>query len=190
MYNPGRSSKRKLPRCSSQLDLTNTFRKLWEQHIMWTRSFIISTAAELGDLPMVTQRLLRNPADFAGVLRPYYGFENAKKFETLLRDHLLIAAKLVNDAKAGNTAAADEDRKKWYQNADQIAEFLASINPYWSRQEWQNMLYDHLKVTENEAVYRLTGQYAADIAEYDQIQSQALGMADYMAEGILKQFHM
>ena len=157
---------------------------------MWTRSFIISTAAALGDLSMVTQRLLRNPADFANVLRPYYGYENAMKFEALLKDHLLIAAKLVNDAKVGNTAAADEDRKEWYQNADQIAEFLAGINPYWSRQVWQSMLYDHLKATENEAVYRLTGQYAADIAEYDQIENQALSMADYMAEGIRKQFHM
>ncbi|WP_457945224.1 hypothetical protein [Caproiciproducens sp. LBM24188] len=50
------------------------------------------------------------------------------------------------------------------------------------------MLRDHLRVTEEEAVDRLTGQYAKDVALYDVIEDQALMMADYMATGILKQF--
>ena len=155
---------------------------------MWTRSFIISTAANLADLDLVSQRLLRNPMDFANELRRFYGEEKANKFEQLLRQHFIIAANLVNSAKAGNTNAANEARTKWYQNADEIATFLATINPYWSKTRWQKMLYDHLNMTENEATYRLTSQYAKDIAEYQKIEDEALMMADYMAEGIMKQF--
>ncbi len=173
---------------SNQINLMNTFRKLWEQHIMWTRSFIISIASNLGDLTMVTNRLLQNPSDFENVLRPFYGRENAAKFQSLFQEHLLIAAKLVNDAKAGNTAEVKEDEIKWYENADQIAAFMASINPYWSEQEWRALLYDHLKMTENEAVERLNGQYEADILIYDSIEEQALKMADLMSTGIIKQF--
>lgn len=176
--------------CNKKVNLINIFRQLWEQHIMWTRSFIISTASDLGDLQMVTQRLLRNPSDFSNELRQYYGYDAANKFESLLKDHLLIAAKLVNDAKSGDTKSVDEDRKKWVNNADQIADFLSEINPYWSKWEWKRMLYNHLQMTENEATYRLTSQYAADIAEYGEIQNQALKMADYMAQGIQKQFHI
>ena len=47
--------------CGFILEITNTLRKLWEQHIMWTRSFIISTAENLGDVELVTERLLGNP---------------------------------------------------------------------------------------------------------------------------------
>ena len=171
-------------------NLNNIFRNLWEQHIMWTRSFIISTVSNLGDLQPVTKRLLQNPADFASELRQFYGDDKAKRFAKLLTDHLLIAAKLVNDAKAGDKGAVEEDRRKWYQNADEITDFLASINPNWSKQEWQNMLYSHLKMTESEATYRLTSQYASDVAIYDSIQNEALKMADYMVNGIKKQFHL
>lgn len=174
--------------CKDKIDLINTLRKLWEQHIMWTRSFIISTASNLGDLQYVTERLLRNPSDFAEVLKKYYGVEKANPFKSLLTEHLTIAAKLVNAAKANDTNTVNDERKKWYANADQIAAFMASINPYWSQREWQLMLYDHLKITEDEAVYRLTNQYAKDVALYDAIEDQALMMADKMASGIIKQF--
>ena len=173
---------------NSDPNIENTFRQLWEQHVMWTRSFIISTAANLGDLQLVTQRLLRNPGDFAVQLRKYYGYEKANKFKDLLEQHLLTAADLVNAAKAGDLMKVNESRRKWYQNADEIADFLSGINPYWNKQVWKNLLYSHLQMTENEATYRLNSQYASDIAEYDEIENEALRMADYMAEGIKKQF--
>ncbi len=66
--------------CDRIIILNNTLRKLWEQHIMWTRSFIISTVDNLGDIEFVTKRLLRNPSDFAAVLKNYYGSEKADKF--------------------------------------------------------------------------------------------------------------
>lgn len=172
-----------------QIGLSNELRRLWMEHVMWTRSFIISTAANLGDLQFVTNRLLRNPADFAEMLRPLYGDDIAMKFKNLLTQHLMIAGDLVNAAKAGDTKTADEKRKKWYENADAIANFLSEINPYWNRNIWQTMFYDHLKMTENEAVQILTGQYDQSIAQYDAIQKEALEMADYMTSGIIKQFN-
>ena len=45
-------------------------------------------------------------------------------------------------------------------------------------------------MTENEAGQILSGEYEAGIAEYDDIQKQALEMGDYMANGIIKQFRM
>lgn len=168
--------------------LMNTFRKLWEQHVMWTRSFIISTAADLGDLELVTQRLLRNPSDMAAVLRPFYGDNIADTFQKLFTEHLTIAGDLVNAAKAGDTAKAAELEKKWYANADDIAAFMEKINPYWSSRQWQTFLYDHLKMTKDEAVFRLSGRYAEDIKIYDSIEAEALQMADYMTRGILQQF--
>lgn len=176
--------------CAKQIELINTFRKLWEQHIMWTRSFIISTAENLCDLELVTKRLLRNPLDFEKVLSKYYGMEKAKMFSDLFTEHLAIAATLVNQAKQGDIAAVEITRRKWYQNADEIAEFLSSINPHWKKKTWQNMLYSHLKMTEDLATYRLKGMYAQDIEIYDNIETQALEMADYMAMGIMKQIYM
>ena len=173
-----------------QVRFMNTFRELWEQHVMWTRSLIISTASNLPDLQYISNRLLRNPSDFANVLRLFYGNKKANEFKELFLNHLLIAAKLVNDAKVGNMEAVAQDRKKWYENADEIATYLSEINPKWNKQEWQKMLYEHLKMTEDEVTLRLKGQYSEDIAIYDLIEAQALNMADVMSQGIIHQFRI
>ena len=173
-----------------QLQVMNTLRRLWTDHVLWTRSFIVSTAFSNADINEVTRRLLRNPADFAAVLTPFYGAQAAQAFENLLTAHLQIAAQLVNAAKAGDAAAAGQARRQWYANAANIAAFLARANPYWNQAEWQAMLFEHLRMTENEAVQQLNGRYADSIAQYDAIQNQALEMADVMAQGIIQQFRL
>ena len=164
--------------------------RLWIEHVLWTRFFIVSTAFDLPDLKFVTNRLLRNPDDFAKELRRFYGKQTAMQFKRLLTEHLTIAAQLVNAAKAGNTQEADKQRKLWYANAEGIARFLASINPFWSEIEWRDLLFDHLKMTEDEAGFILTGQYENGINEYDAIQAEALTMADVMTRGIIRQFRI
>jgi hypothetical protein len=172
----------------SALELSNTFRELWEQHGAWTRMTIISMVFSLPDVDLVTKRLLRNPDDLANVLKLYYGESNASKFSTLLKDHLVTAAQLVKAAKAGDNKTAADAEKRWYANADEIAAFLASINPSWSQEEWKMMLHEHLRLVKAEAVSMLTKNYQAGIDVYDELEIQALEMADVMTEGIITQF--
>lgn len=173
-----------------EVKLYNLLRRLWIEHVMWTRFFLISTAANLGDLDYVTNRLLENPKDFAYLLSMFYSNQKASDFEKLFTEHLMIASQLVNAVKAGDTKTADEQRKLWYENADQIANFLGNINPNWDSKVWQSMLYNHLEMTENEAAQILTGQYEDSIMQYDLIQEEALLMADEMACGLIKQFNI
>ena len=66
-----------------QMCFMNQIQQLWAQHVYWTRLFIISTAADLSDLEPVTNRLLRNPKDFAQLLAPIYGMKTAREFQEL-----------------------------------------------------------------------------------------------------------
>jgi len=168
--------------------LSNHLRMLWEQHVYWTRLVMLSIAFGLPDEQPVTDRLLRNPKDFEAALKIFYGENAAAKFADLFTSHLTIAAELVKAAKAGDSAAADDAEKRWYANADEIAEFLGTANPYWPAQEWKKLLYDHLAMTKAEAVDILTGNYADSIVVLDKIEQQALGMADFMTKGIVRQF--
>ena len=172
----------------SEVNLTLQMRELWAEHVIWTRNFIMSVADNTTDKAAVTERLLNNYDDMADAMRPYYGDENASEFGELIEDHLLIAASLVEAAKAGNSTAAADAENKWYENADEIAAFESSINPYWNETALITMWHDHLKLTKDEAVARLTKDYTADIAAYDQIAALANMMADSMSEGIRKQF--
>ena len=171
-----------------QICLMNRIRQLWVQHVYWTRFFIISTSAGLADLEPVTKRLLQNPKDFARLLTPIYGIRLAGLFEKLFTQHLMIAADLVNAAKNGETDKVNYSRKEWYKNADEIAGFLSSVNRCWEEAKWKDMLYSHLEMTEKEATLRLQGNYTADINIFNNIESEALEMADYMSCGIIRTY--
>ena len=172
----------------SELGLNNRIRSLWEQHVLWTRLFILSAVFGLPDADVTTQRILRNPKDFAAVLQEVYSEEIVATFVEAFTAHLTIAAELVQAAKAGDSAAAADAEKRWYENADKIAEFLGDINPFWSERKWKEMLYDHLAMTKTEAVHLLSGRYEESITIFDKIEEQALTMADTMTQGVVKQF--
>lgn len=172
----------------STVKLNQMLRTLWEQHVFWTRLTVNSIVGRLPDEKETTARLLRNPDDFAAVLQPLYGPAVAAKFAELLREHLTIAATLVKALQAGDSAAAAAAQEQWYKNADTIAEFLSQINPYWSKEEWRRMLHEHLRLLTIEVKTRLEGNYKENVAISDQIEQQALQMADMMTSGIVKQF--
>jgi hypothetical protein len=82
--------------------------------------------------------------------------------------------------------ATQKDR--WYANADDIAEFLAGANPAWPVNTLKQMMHTHLDQTLAEATARLTGDWDADVAAYDEIHLHILAMADALADGIVAQF--
>lgn len=172
----------------TEVNLREHMRMLWEEHVFWTRLMIISISANLPDLDLTTKRLLRNAKDFEMAFKPFYGEEKAHIFGGLMRDHLVIAAQLVKAAKAGDSRVALKAETAWYANADEIASFLSSINQNWPEKTLKTMLHEHLALTESEAVAILTGEYGRGITTFDEIEKQALMMADALTDGIVKQF--
>jgi hypothetical protein len=170
----------------------DAMRKLWEDHITWTRLFIVSAATESGNLPdlgATVDRLLQNQVDIGNAIKPFYGAAAGDQLTALLREHILTAADLVAAAKAGDSAGVQTASAAWYANANEIAQFLHDANPnQWPLDEMQSMMTMHLDLTLQEAVDRLQGHYAADVADYDQVHAEILEMADMLSAGIINQF--
>jgi hypothetical protein len=173
----------------TELALRNDMRRLWEDHVTWTRLAIISLTTDAPDTEATVGRLLRNQTDIGDAIEPFYGEAAGDELTRLLRDHILIAADLIAAARAGDQAGVADAQSRWTANADDIAGFLASANSRsWKLDEMKTMLHEHLRLTTNEAVARLGGDWAADVAAYDEIHLQALGMADMLSTGIVQQF--
>ncbi len=170
------------------MDLVDYFRLLWEQHVAWTRMAVMALVHQLPETDLILQRLLRNPRDFANVFALFYGEEAAENLEGLLTEHLTIAAELVRAAIAGDNNAVTEADRRWHENAEQIASFLASVNPNWNEEDWSAMLEEHIDLLSENAAQMISGDYQESIDGYDEIELQALEMADIMAEGIAMQF--
>jgi hypothetical protein len=164
-------------------------RKLWEDHITWTRLVIMSFADDLPDRDQSVARLLQNQVDIGNAVKPYYGEAAGDQLTGLLHDHITIAAEILTAAKAGDSAAVDEASARWYANGDDIAAFLNSANPaQWPLDHMRQMMREHLDLTLAEAVARLTADYDADVVAYDRVHDAILEMADMLSLGIINQF--
>ncbi|MDN4609203.1 hypothetical protein [Sporosarcina highlanderae] len=172
----------------AQVELWNKNRLLWEQHVTWTRMAITAIVFKVPDLKYVLERLLRNATDMGNAMKPYYGEEIANRYRDLISEHLMIAAHLVTAAANGDAAKAQQKEQEWYQNADKIAEFLNSINPYIDKEAMRQMLYSHLALTKFEAVCMIQRNFELEVQVFDRIEAEALMMADMISEGIFKQF--
>ena len=163
-------------------------RVLWEDHVAWTRLFIVSAVADLPDTDATATRLLQNQADIGDAVAQFYGNDAGAALEALLRDHILIAGDLIAAAKTGDDTKVTEQSDAWYANADEISTFLADANPAWPADTLKEMMRGHLDQTLAEATAQLTGDYEASVAEYDHIATHILSMADTLATGIIQQF--
>ena len=171
-----------------ELTFRQDMRKLWEDHVTWTRLAVISLTTGSPDTEATVGRLLQNQDDIGDAIAPFYGEEAGNRLATLLREHITIAADLIAAAKAGNQPEVARQQARWEANADEIARFLNSANPRWKLDETRSMLLEHLQLTTSEVVARLQSDWTADVAAYDEIHRQALHMADMLSTGIVAQF--
>ena len=174
-------------KAEAAVEVKMAVRKLWEDHITYTRNYIISALADLPDSDAVAGRLLKNQDDIGDAIKPYYGEDAGKKLAALLRDHILIATEVVKAAKTNKSQLADA-QKKWSDNGKEIAAFLSSANPNWSKKDLEEMLQKHLDLTTGEVVGRLNKNWVADIKAYDDGHVHMLMFADALTDGIAKQF--
>ena len=177
------------PAGAKALRLHDQMRKLWEDHIIWTREAIVSFAADGADLQPALDRLLRNQKDIGDAVKPFYGKQAGDQLTELLEEHINGAVDLLVAAKSGVQEDFDAAKAAWYRNGREVADFLHGANPRnWPKGEMRAMMKTHLDQTLSEAAHRLAGQYKADIRDYDAIHHHILEMADTLSDGIVDQF--
>ena len=165
-----------------------TMRKLWEDHITYTRNYIISALASLPDGDVVLDRLMKNQEELGNAIKPYYGSEAGDTLAKLLKDHIKIAGDVVKAAAANDKDRLKAEQKRWTENGKQIAMHLSGANPKWDHKKLEDMLQKHLDLTTHEAAARIKKDWAADIKAYDAGHEHMLMFADMLSEGIVEQF--
>ncbi|MEK4523350.1 glycosyltransferase [Psychrobacillus sp. FSL W7-1493] len=176
--------------CVSQAacQLKGEIRKLWTDHVMWTRLYIVSTLEGLDDQEKVLARLLENQEDIGNAFKPYYGEAAGNKLTELLKDHILLAGKVVDAAKSGNNANFERYNKEWYKNADDIADFLSKANPNLPNEELKEFLEMHLELITEDVKARLAKDWDSSIIALDKGIDHILKLADTLSNGVVKQF--
>ncbi|WP_339148979.1 MULTISPECIES: glycosyltransferase [unclassified Sutcliffiella] len=173
----------------SEVKFENDFRRLWIDHVLWTSNYITSaTTAGAEDQKEVLARLLKNQEDIGNAIKPVYGEEAGNKLTELLKEHIVIAGKIVDAAKGGNEALVKQLNKEWVRNADDIAAFLSGANPHLKNEDLKKMLYMHLELVANDLSASLAKDWEARIVAIVEGVTHIILMADAISAGVVKQF--
>jgi len=104
-------------------------RRLWTDHVVWTRQYIVAALEGAADAEAAAGRLLRNQEDIGNAVVPFYGEGAGAKLTELLKDHILIAVDGNDPAIADDDARFGRHDRGCSANAEEIAAFLARANP-------------------------------------------------------------
>ena len=125
---------------------------------------------------------------FSRQCNPAQAESAGQKLTVLLKEHISIAVEVINAAKSGDKTALQEADSRWQKNGVEIADFLSSANPYWSKAMLAEMMKMHLSTTTEEVVARLNKNWDEDIRAFEKVYDHILKMSDALSEGIVKQF--
>ena len=148
-------------------------RKLWVDHVSWTRMYIISATSNLPDKSATLDRLMQNQDDIGNAVKPFYGDSAGRRLTELLKEHIRIAGEVVDAAAKSDKPKVEEASKRWGTNADRLATFLAAANPAnWKIDDLKKMLHEHLDLTTKEVTAYLGKDWKQSIEMYDKVTTR------------------
>lgn len=162
--------------------IKTTFRKLWFDHGMYTRIYIISYLNDLPDTKLISIRLLKNQEDIGNFVSQVYGQRKGDILTDILKKHILGAVEILKDLKLSDSKKLDIDIKNWYQNGNEIANILGNINEKW--RNCSDMIKEHLDLTIQETQQYKNGHYEQSIQTFDQIIDELMKMSDYFTKNM------
>jgi hypothetical protein len=168
--------------------LREDMRKLWSDHVIWTREYIVAAIDGSPAANAAATRLLKNQEDIGGAVAGFYGKDAGDKLTGLLKQHITIAVDLIAAAKANDQAKYILTDQRWKKNGEEIADFLSQANPNWPKATLADMMAAHLATTTKEVAARLHNKWDDDTAAFDEVYAHMLHMSDALSDGIIKQF--
>ena len=173
---------------SKQVALYGQMRKLWSDHVFWTRQYMIEAINESPEAAASATRLMENQENIGDAVIPFYGAQAGSHLTELLKQQITIIVDLVEATKSKNQPDFQDANIRWQNNAAQIAMFLSQLNPNWPEVAVADLMKIHLSTTADELSAIVNQQYNMSVTSFDAVHDHILSMSDALSAGIIKQF--
>ena len=168
-----------------QMNIINDFRMLWTEIAIWIRSFMVSTITEFSDSKAISDRLYRIADDFKDKLQPFFGMEVAENLHQLLLWYIINIQTMITALYHKDPITVDSAVTSLYRISDELSTYLATINPFWSKEQWESLLNGLNEMIIAEEIALIGSEYEREIGIRDRIFRQARLLGDYMAAGVM-----
>jgi len=170
-----------------QMNQIYEIRMFWFELATWIRAYMLSRYAGLGNQAEVLDRLKQVPVNYINMLRGVFGArDDIERDLDLINTYIDLIVLLISAHQAGDMEEINRITRLLYQNADERAAFLASVNPFWDETEWRTRLYGHLRSTIDESTTFLARDYARNLDIFSTLLDQADSTSDYYASGLFR----
>ena len=129
-------------------------------------------------------RLYLEVQNFSDMIQVIFGREISRRNAGYLIQNTIILRDLITAHLEGNEEAVQQNLDRFYKNINETAIFLASVNPYWSEDEWRDMLETYLQYTIEQANAFSEGEYKKEIEISDRHTDLINRMGDIFAQGL------
>ncbi|WP_206459976.1 hypothetical protein [Anaerovorax sp. IOR16] len=169
-----------------QMNIINTFEKLWIRIAIWVRAYIRAYIYDTPNLSLTTSMLNDDlPSEVYDLFSIFFGTQVAETMKKLFFDFFKAIIEVVEPIKYGDEVLANSRIIKWYEVADEISSFLAKINVYWDENQWKYLLYQYIKFKIDEINAVIQGDHETEKKLLKELETINFLMSNYMARGII-----
>jgi MYND finger len=150
---------------------------LWLQHVWLTREYLKEAVTRGQFVQQVADALLANQKDLGNFYDQIYPGSGNAVYQ-LLKEHILIATRIVAAAMAKDAARLSAEEEAWQANGRQIAAAFKSLDAAYDIKHLEQHMREHLSSTKDELVALLEGR--SGLSEFERVRRIALGMSQYL----------
>jgi hypothetical protein len=162
--------------------------RVWTDHAIWTRNFIVAAVDERPEVTEAAARWLRCGDEFGTTLDEYYSRRTARRVAKLLQRHVTVAIDLVEAARHGDRTKYGDIDSVWASNGEEFVDELCARNLSWAREELV-FKWDLVRsLTRRDLAARLEPNFDHDVDLFDQLLTANISFGDVVTDGILRQF--
>ena len=165
-----------------------TMQRLWTDHAVWMRQYIVAAVDERPEAPEAAARLLRSTDDVGHALEDYYGKRASRRIAKLLRQQVMLCVDLVDAARFIEKTKFHDIDAVWASNGQDFVDELCGRNTAWSREQMLARWELVRTLIKDEITARLEENFDGDADTFDQLLTATLTFADELTDGILRQF--
>lgn len=169
-----------------QMNIITNTQNLWLRMGFLIRNLMIAVFRDPDRVQSTADQLYNFlTADFYHYFSFVYGPQIAQQFTNYLTNGISDIWRLFEGISTNNQEAVNSATVDLYSIADQLSAFLASINPYWSADQWRSFFYQFNRTTIEEAMALASNDFTKEYQLFDQVEKLGLVMGDYMARGTI-----
>lgn len=169
-----------------QLNVMTNSNKLWMEYAFWVRALLNAVISEPEKEPYIADKLFNGVIpEYFILFEFYYGTQLAETFRSLFTNFAAGAWGLVRALESSNEEAINVQTTQLYQIVDELADFLAQLNTYYSAEEWKEFFYRAIELIIDETLALIQKNFQREVEISDSMANLAMQMGSYMANGII-----